>query len=321
MQQGTVRFFDLERGFGFLAPDDGSADVFVHVSEVRPVAGERVLREGQAVSFDVGEGPRGPQALAVAVTGDVASGATIGVLATVSWYEPAKGYGFASPDGGGAEVFVHSSSIVTGGVLAGGQRVAFVVEAGEKGPQAQHLVPLSHEAGLRGAPATARDDEADGTVEWFNEEKSFGFITADDGKGDVFLHTRALEDPEYVPAAGDRVEFSTVTMEQGRQAREVTFVAPGAPVAATASPAPASSGRPSRAPARSQPNTRSGDGTVARYDGDRGFGFITPDAGGADLFVHVSVIADGEPLVPGERVRFGIRQSDRGPQADDVERA
>jgi CspA family cold shock protein len=52
----------------------------------------------------------------------------------------------------------------------------------------------------------------------------------------------------------------------------------------------------------------------------RGFGFITPDAGGADLFVHLSVLGGAEPLQKGERVRFTIRQSDRGPQADRVER-
>jgi CspA family cold shock protein len=59
---------------------------------------------------------------------------------------------------------------------------------------------------------------------------------------------------------------------------------------------------------------------VARYDADRGFGFITPDAGGPDLFVHTSVVSGAEPLQKGERVRFTIRQSDRGPQADRVER-
>ncbi len=48
----------------------------------------------------------------------------MGVLGTVTWYEPGKGYGFATPDGGGPEVFVHSSAIVTGGAVAAGQRVA-----------------------------------------------------------------------------------------------------------------------------------------------------------------------------------------------------
>lgn len=59
---------------------------------------------------------------------------------------------------------------------------------------------------------------------------------------------------------------------------------------------------------------------MKRYDADRGFGFIAPDGGGPDLFVHVSVIRDGEPLQEGDRVRFGVRESDRGPQADRVER-
>ncbi|MFC5382025.1 cold-shock protein [Aquipuribacter nitratireducens] len=60
-------------------------------------------------------------------------------------------------------------------------------------------------------------------------------------------------------------------------------------------------------------------GTVARFDAERGFGFITPDSGNADLFVHVSVVTGGEPLEEGDRVRFSVRQSDRGPQADRVE--
>ncbi|KOV86282.1 cold-shock protein [Nocardia sp. NRRL S-836] len=313
VQHGTVRWYDLERGFGFLAPDDGSADIFVHVSQVQGEGAARALREGQTVEFETGEGPRGPQALHVAVTGDASPDAILGVLATVSWYEPAKGYGFAAPDGGGAEVFVHSSAIVTGGVLAAGQRVAFVVTAGEKGPQAQHVVPLSFDAGVRKAPLVVPGDGADGSVLWFDEEKAFGFVAADDGAGDVFLHVRALVDDRYLPVEGDRVSFTTVTVDQGRQAREVRFVAAGEPVEAAAAPAQARSA--------AKPAARAGDGTVARYDADRGFGFITPDAGGPDLFVHVSVVSGSEPLVAGERVRFRIRQSDRGPQADSVERA
>nr|WP_328698687.1 cold shock domain-containing protein [Cellulomonas citrea] len=64
---------------------------------------------------------------------------------------------------------------------------------------------------------------------------------------------------------------------------------------------------------------RGGEGVVARYDADRGFGFIAPDAGGPDLFVHVSVVRGAEVLEEGDRVRYKVRQSDRGPQADSVE--
>ena len=80
----------------------------------------------------------------------------MGVLGTVAWYEPGKGYGFATPDGGGPEVFVHSSAIVTGGVVTAGQRVAFLITAGERGPQAAHVVPLGAGAGQPAASGMKR---------------------------------------------------------------------------------------------------------------------------------------------------------------------
>jgi cold shock protein len=52
MTQGTVKFFNDQRGFGFIQPDDGGKDVFVHISAVER-AGMRVLNEGQKIAFDV----------------------------------------------------------------------------------------------------------------------------------------------------------------------------------------------------------------------------------------------------------------------------
>lgn len=61
MATGTVKWFNAEKGFGFIAPDDGSADVFVHYSEIQG-SGFRTLEEDQQVEFEVGEGQKGPQA-------------------------------------------------------------------------------------------------------------------------------------------------------------------------------------------------------------------------------------------------------------------
>jgi CspA family cold shock protein len=61
MATGTVKWFNAEKGFGFIAPEDGGADVFVHYSAITS-SGYRTLEENQKVSFDVQQGPKGPQA-------------------------------------------------------------------------------------------------------------------------------------------------------------------------------------------------------------------------------------------------------------------
>ncbi|PZT70339.1 cold-shock protein [Streptomyces sp. SW4] len=61
MTQGTVKWFNAEKGFGFIAQADGGADVFVHYSEIDG-SGFRSLEENQHVEFEVVQGPKGPQA-------------------------------------------------------------------------------------------------------------------------------------------------------------------------------------------------------------------------------------------------------------------
>jgi CspA family cold shock protein len=67
MAQGTVKWFNAEKGFGFIAVDGGGADVFVHFSAIADTGGYRSLDEDQRVAFETTQGPKGPQASDVRV--------------------------------------------------------------------------------------------------------------------------------------------------------------------------------------------------------------------------------------------------------------
>jgi cold shock protein len=64
MAQGTVKWFNSDKGFGFITPDDGGKDLFVHHSEILG-SGYRSLQDNQRVQFEVEQAPKGPQAVRV----------------------------------------------------------------------------------------------------------------------------------------------------------------------------------------------------------------------------------------------------------------
>lgn len=60
MSKGTVKWFNADKGFGFIAPDDGGKDLFVHHSEIQSGGGFATLNDGQKVEYTEGQGKKGP---------------------------------------------------------------------------------------------------------------------------------------------------------------------------------------------------------------------------------------------------------------------
>jgi cold shock protein len=176
MARGTVKFFNPTKGFGFISPESGGPDVFVHISAVQQ-AGLPGVDEGDQVEYELeqdrrsgkvsavdliltGRSPapaRGPtparferaprresfgRAPAGSMSGPT-SGSGDGV---VKWFNPAKGFGFIAPNDGGGDVFVHVSAVERAG-LAGlneGQALAYDLEADRRSGKtsAVNLRPL-----------------------------------------------------------------------------------------------------------------------------------------------------------------------------------
>lgn len=156
---GTVKWFNTVKGFGFVTPADGSNDAFLHLSVLRD-AGFSVLQPGTTLRCEVSSRSKGLQVIRILnvdeTTADpaapVASGsagaaesalgpATEFVEATVKWFNPDKGYGFVCQTEGDRDVFIHMVTLRRSGVreLEAGQAVKVRIAEGPKGPQATDI--------------------------------------------------------------------------------------------------------------------------------------------------------------------------------------
>jgi CspA family cold shock protein len=154
----VVKWYNPEKGFGFVALADGSGDAFLHVSVVER-AGHGSVPPGASLEVRTSPGAKGPQVTELLGVDTSTAGQepprrprpdrfaftpdqpTVEELGTVKWYNAAKGFGFIAPDHGGKDIFVHASALERSGVmgLADEQRVAVDVTEGRKGPEALKL--------------------------------------------------------------------------------------------------------------------------------------------------------------------------------------
>jgi CspA family cold shock protein len=150
--EAKVKWFNASKGFGFVTLDDGSPDAFLPMAVLRR-AGYDDVREGALVTCEIGAGAKGPLVLAVLDIDSSTASAPRGgpdrreprpstpVEGAVKWFEPDRGYGFISPDGGGRDVFIHITALRRSGLemLTPGQRVRVAVVDGKKGLEADGI--------------------------------------------------------------------------------------------------------------------------------------------------------------------------------------
>jgi CspA family cold shock protein len=154
-------------------------------------------------------------------------------------------------------------------------------------------------------------------VKWFNLEKGFGFVELADGSGDAFLHAAVLERAGHGAVdPGATVEVRAGPGKKGMQVTEVLSID-----SSTATQEPAQRARPERpAPSRPAGPLVQETGTVKFYNAAKGYGFIGPDRGGKDVFVHASALNRARilSLADGQRVTMDVVEGRKGPEAAEM---
>jgi CspA family cold shock protein len=168
-----------------------------------------------------------------------------------------------------------------------------------------------------------------GTVKWYDPDKGFGFVAREDGGGDLFLHHTVVGMESL--AEGDRITFSIGHGLKGERAEDIRVVERSGNPARVRAPREFSNSNSygasrgssgsretyGRAPQPNPATLPQLEGTVRRFDTERGFGFISSTGAAEDVFFHSSVVAGGD-VRQGDTVEFRLGQGQKGPRALDV---
>jgi CspA family cold shock protein len=149
-------------------------------------------------------------------------------------------------------------------------------------------------------------------VKWFDAGKGFGFVTLSDGSPDAFLPMAVLRRAGYTQVP----EGALITCEVGIGEKGPLVTALLTVDGNTAAPFGRSGGFNHRG---SRPPTTV-DGTVKRFEADKGYGFISPDGGGKDVFIHITALRRSgvSAIEPGQRVRVEIVDGKQGAESERI---
>ena len=208
------------------------------------------------------------------------------IEAKVKWFDPEKGFGFASPSDGSGDVFLHVSAIgpLDQQDLQPGATIVADLGEGRRGLQ----VVAIHE--IDASTATPQAPRSPGGGGGFSRGPRDDFGGGGGGYGD--RDRGGYGGGGYGDRGGDRGGFGSRGGDRGGFGGQRD----------------------------SGPVEGPYDGAVKFFNSERGFGFIAPDKGGPDVFLHVSSLSRSglQPPMDGQRVRFSIRSGKKGPEASDI---
>ena len=275
-------------------------------------------------------------------------GADARISATVKWYSPAKAYGFLIPEDGSPDIYCRDSALAAVGLdtLLAGATIDCETVRGQRGPEVLRILAVDFSTasprpasfarasgngrmadgpgmGRAGAGEAGPGRRITALVKWFLPSKGYGFLEPEDGSPDIFCHISAVEASgrDTLPQ-GSVVTCEIVPGDRGPQVSRILSVEPPA-----AGHDPADRHQPFDArypgPQADLPTSAVLDlpGTVKFFDPARGFGFVVPDGGGREVFVHSSVLfrSGMTDLEPGQRVFVRAESVPRGLQATEIE--
>ena len=275
-------------------------------------------------------------------------GAGARISATVKWYNPAKAYGFLVPEDGSPDIYCRDAVLAAVGLdtLLAGATVQCETVQGRRGPevsrilavdfstaspQAASFAPVAGNGRMAASPSIGRagpNEPGPGRlitalVKWFIPTKGYGFLEPEDGSPDVFCHISAVEASgrDTLPP-GAVVTCEIAPGDRGPQVSRIFSVEPPATGHGPAERGqPLDSGYPGPQPGAPASAVLELPATVKFFDPARGFGFVVPDAGGPEVFVHSSIVfrSGMSDLTPGQRVFVRAESVPRGLQATEIE--